>query len=176
VNGTGSFVKRAERVGADTLLSRIVKTVSEAQRSRAPIQRLADQVSAYFVPAVIVSAIATFIVWYWVGPQPRFAHALVNAVAVLIVACPCALGLATPMAVMVGTGRGAHAGILIRNAEALEMFRKVDTLIVDKTGTLTEGKPQVTSIRSLNDLREDELLRLVRAWNAAANTRLRLRS
>lgn len=161
VNGTGSLVMRAERVGADTLLSQIVKMVSEAQRSRAPIQRLADQVSAYFVPAVIVSAIATFIVWYLIGPQPRFAHALVNAVAVLIVACPCALGLATPMAVMVGTGRGAHAGILIRNAEALEVFRKVDTLIVDKTGTLTEGKPQVTSVRSISEINEDELLRTV---------------
>jgi len=161
VNGTGSFVMRAERVGADTLLSQIVKMVSEAQRSRAPIQRLADQVSAYFVPAVILSAVATFIVWYLIGPQPRFAHALVNAVAVLIVACPCALGLATPMAVMVGTGRGAHAGILIRNAEALEVFRKVDTLIVDKTGTLTEGKPQVTSVKSFSDISEDELLRAV---------------
>jgi len=161
VNGTGSFVMRAERVGADTLLSQIVKMVSDAQRSRAPIQRLADQVSAYFVPAVIVSAIATFVVWYLIGPQPRFAHALVNAVAVLIVACPCALGLATPMAVMVGTGRGAHAGILIRNAEALEVFRKVDTLIVDKTGTLTEGKPQVTSVKSISHISEDELLRAV---------------
>lgn len=161
VNGTGSFVMRAERVGADTLLSQIVKMVSEAQRSRAPIQRLADQVSAYFVPAVILSAIATFIVWYLVGPQPRFAHALVNAVAVLIVACPCALGLATPMAVMVGTGRGARSGILIRNAEALEVFRKIDTLIVDKTGTLTEGKPQVASVKSVSDIAEDELLRTV---------------
>ena len=141
VNGTGGFVMRAERVGADTLLSQIVKMVSEAQRSRAPIQRLADRVSSYFVPAVIVAAVITFIVWYFVGPQPRFAHALVNAVAVLIVACPCALGLATPMAIMVGTGRGARAGILIRNAEALEIFGKVDTLIIDKTGTLTEGKP-----------------------------------
>jgi P-type Cu+ transporter len=161
VNGTGGFVMRAERVGTDTLLSQIVKMVSEAQRSRAPIQRLADQVSAYFVPAVIVSAIATFLAWYFVGPEPRFAHALVNAVAVLIVACPCALGLATPMAVMVGTGRGARAGILIRNAEALEVFRKVDTLIVDKTGTLTEGKPQVSSVRSLGDISEEELLRSV---------------
>ena len=141
VNGTGGFVMRAERVGADTLLSQIVKMVSQAQRSRAPIQRLADRVASFFVPAVILAAVATFIVWYLVGPQPRFAHALVNAVAVLIVACPCALGLATPMAIMVGTGRGAGAGILIRNAESLETFGKVNTLIVDKTGTLTEGKP-----------------------------------
>ena len=144
VNGTGGFVMRAERIGADTLLAQIVKMVSEAQRSRAPIQRLADRVSSYFVPAVIVSAVITFIVWYFVGPQPRFAHALVNAVAVLIVACPCALGLAAPMAIMVGTGRGARAGILIRNAEALEIFGKVDTLIIDKTGTLAEGEPSLT--------------------------------
>src|ERR1019366_6882114 len=136
VNGTGGFVVRAGRGGADTRLSLIVKMVSEAQRSRAPIQRLADRVSSYFVPAVIVAAIITFAVWFLAGPQPRFAHALVNAVAVLIVACPCALGLATPMAIMVGTGRGARAGILIRNAEALEIFGKVDTLIIDKTGTL----------------------------------------
>jgi len=154
VNGTGGFVMRAERVGADTLLSQIVKMVSGAQRSRAPIQRLADRVSSYFVPAVIVSAVATFIVWYFVGPQPHFAHALVNAVAVLIVACPCALGLATPMAIMVGTGRGARAGILIRNAEALETFGKVDTLIIDKTGTLTEGKPTLSSVIPQPDIDE----------------------
>ena len=142
VNGTGSFVMRAERVGSDTLLSQIVKMVSQAQRSRAPIQRLADRVASFFVPAVILAAIATFIVWYLVGPQPRFAHALVNAVAVLIVACPCApWGWPRPMAIMVGTGRGAGAGILVRNAEALETFGKVNTLLVDKTGTLTEGKP-----------------------------------
>jgi Cu+-exporting ATPase len=152
---------KAERVGADTLLSQIVKMVSEAQRSRAPIQRLADQVAAYFVPAVIVSAVATFVIWYMIGPQPQFAYALVNAVAVLIVACPCALGLATPMAVMVGTGRGARAGILIRNAEALEVFRKVDTLIVDKTGTLTQGKPQLTVVKSVSGISEDELVRIV---------------
>jgi len=161
VNGTGAFVMKAERVGADTLLSQIVKMVSEAQRSRAPIQRLADQVAAYFVPAVIVSAVATFVIWYMIGPQPQFAYALVNAVAVLIVACPCALGLATPMAVMVGTGRGARAGILIRNAEALEVFRKVDTLIVDKTGTLTQGKPQLTVVKSVSGISEDELVRIV---------------
>ena len=161
VNGTGGFVMRAERVGADTLLSQIVKMVSEAQRSRAPIQRLADRVSSYFVPAVVISAIVTFIVWYVIGPQPRFAHALVNAVAVLIVACPCALGLATPMAIMVGTGRGARAGILIRNAEALELFGKVDTLIIDKTGTLTEGKPKLTSVIPLPGIGQSELLQLV---------------
>jgi Cu+-exporting ATPase len=161
VNGTGGFVMRAERVGSDTLLSQIVKMVSEAQRSRAPIQRLADQVSSYFVPAVIVAAIVTFAVWFFVGPQPRFAHALVNAVAVLIVACPCALGLATPMAIMVGTGRGARAGILIRNAEALETFGKVDTLIIDKTGTLTEGKPTLSSVIPQPGFEESGLLQLV---------------
>jgi Cu+-exporting ATPase len=161
VNGTGGFVMRAERVGAGTLLAQIVKMVSEAQRSRAPIQRLADRVSSYFVPAVIVSAIITFIVWYFVGPQPRFAHALVNAVAVLIVACPCALGLATPMAIMVGTGRGARAGILIRNAEALEIFGKVDTLIIDKTGTLTEGKPTLSAVIPQPGINDNDLLQLV---------------
>ena len=161
VNGTGGFVMRAERIGADTLLAQIVKMVSEAQRSRAPIQRLADRVSSYFVPAVIVSAVITFIVWYFVGPQPRFAHALVNAVAVLIVACPCALGLATPMAIMVGTGRGARGGILIRNAEALEIFGKVDTLIIDKTGTLTEGKPSLSAVIPQPGISENDLLQLV---------------
>jgi len=161
VNGIGGFVMRAERVGADTLLSQIVKMVSEAQRSRAPIQRLADRVSSYFVPAVIIAAIVTFAVWFLAGPQPRFAHALVNAVAVLIVACPCALGLATPMAIMVGTGRGARAGILIRNAEALEIFGKVDTLIIDKTGTLTEGKPTLSSVIPQPGIDESGLLQLV---------------
>ena len=161
VNGTGGFVLRAERIGADTLLAQIVKMVSEAQRSRAPIQRLADQVSSYFVPAVIISAVITFIAWYFVGPQPRFAHALVNAVAVLIVACPCALGLATPMAIMVGTGRGARGGILIRNAEALEIFGKVDTLIIDKTGTLTEGKPTLSTVIPQPGTNENDLLQLV---------------
>ena len=161
VNGTGGFVMLAERVGADTLLSQIVKMVSEAQRSRAPIQRLADRVSSYFVPAVIAAAIITFVVWLSAGPEPRFAHALVNAVAVLIVACPCALGLATPMAIMVGTGRGARGGILIRNAEALEVFGKVDTLIIDKTGTLTEGKPTVSSVIPQPGIDESNLLRLV---------------
>ena len=161
VNGTGGFVMSAERIGADTLLAQIVKMVSEAQRSRAPIQRLADRVSSYFVPAVIISAVITFIVWYFSGPQPRFAHALVNAVAVLIVACPCALGLATPMAIMVGTGRGARAGILIRNAEALEIFGKVDTLIIDKTGTLTEGKPTLSAVIPQPGISENDLLQLV---------------
>jgi Cu+-exporting ATPase len=161
VNGTGGFVMRAERIGADTLLAQIVKMVSEAQRSRAPIQRLADRVASYFVPAVIVSAIITFVVWYFVGPQPHFAHALVNAVAVLIVACPCALGLATPMAIMVGTGRGARAGILIRNAEALETFGKVDTLIIDKTGTLTEGKPTLSAVIPQPGINKNDLLQLV---------------
>jgi P-type Cu+ transporter len=146
VNGTGSFVMRAERVGSETLLARIVQMVSEAQRSRAPIQKLADVVASYFVPAVILVAILAFIAWAAIGPPPRLAHALVNAVAVLIIACPCALGLATPMAVMVGTGRGAMAGVLIKNAEALETLEKVDTLVFDKTGTLTQGKPQVTAI------------------------------
>ena len=161
VNGTGTFVMKAERVGADTLLAQIVRMVSEAQRSRAPIQRLADTVSSYFVPAVIVVAIATFIVWSQFGPEPRLAHALVNAVAVLIIACPCALGLATPMSIMVGTGRGAEAGVLIRNAEALEILEKVTTLVVDKTGTLTEGKPRLVTVAPNEPFDEPELLRLV---------------
>ena len=164
VNGTGSFVMQAERVGADTLLAQIVKMVSAAQRSRAPIQRVADRVSGFFVPVVILAAAATFAVWFVAGPQPRFAHALVNAVAVLIVACPCALGLATPMAITVGTGRGAGLGILIRNAEALETFGRVSTLFVDKTGTLTEGKPSLTRVvtepGSHAGLGQEELLRL----------------
>ncbi|GBC81756.1 Silver exporting P-type ATPase [bacterium HR10] len=159
VNGTGSFLMRAERVGHEMLLQQIVRLVSEAQRSRAPIQQLADRVSAYFVPAVIFVAAITFLVWSVVGPEPRLAHALVNAVAVLIIACPCALGLATPMAIMVGTGRGALAGVLVRNAEALELLEKVDTLVLDKTGTLTEGRPHVTSIVALAELTEAEVLR-----------------
>ena len=149
INGTGSFVMRAEHVGSETLLARIVQLVSQAQRSRAPIQRLADRVSAWFVPLVVAMAVVTFIVWFLFGPQPRLAHALVNAVAVLIIACPCALGLATPMAIMVGTGRGARGGVLVKNAEALETLEKVNTLVVDKTGTLTEGKPRVISVVSL---------------------------
>ena len=146
VNSTGSFIMRAERVGRETLLAQIVQMVSHAQRSRAPIQRLADRVAAWFVPAVIAIAVVTFVAWALLGPQPRLAHGLVNAIAVLIIACPCALGLATPMAIMVGTGRGAHAGVLIKNAEALEILEKVDTLVVDKTGTLTEGKPRVVAV------------------------------
>ena len=146
INGTGSFIMRAEKVGSETLLARIVQLVGQAQRSRAPIQSLADRVSAYFVPAVVAIAAITFAAWFFLGPEPRLAHAVVNAVAVLIIACPCALGLATPMAIMVGTGRGASAGVLIKNAEALETLEKVDTLVVDKTGTLTEGKPRVANI------------------------------
>jgi len=160
VNGTGSFVMRAERVGSDTLLAQIVRMVSEAQRSRAPIQKLADVVSSYFVPVVLLVAVITFIVWSLVGPEPRMAYALVNAVAVLIIACPCALGLATPMSIMVGTGRGAMAGVLIKNAEALEILEKVDTLLVDKTGTLTEGKPRLTSTVPVQGMKESDLLRL----------------
>jgi Cu+-exporting ATPase len=160
VNGTGSFTMRAERVGSDTLLAQIVRMVSDAQRSRAPIQKLADIVASYFVPAVVLVAIVTFVIWGLVGPAPRLAHALVNAVAVLIIACPCALGLATPMSIMVGTGRGASAGVLIKNAEALEVMEKIDTLVVDKTGTLTEGKPRLVSVISASGKNEDEILRL----------------
>ncbi len=146
INGTGTLVMRAERVGDETLLAQIVRMVSEAQRSRAPVQKLADRVAGYFVPAVVLIAVLTFVVWAIFGPQPRMAHALLNAVAVLIIACPCALGLATPMAIMVGTGRGALAGVLVKNAEALETLEKVDTVVVDKTGTLTEGRPQVMAV------------------------------
>jgi Cu+-exporting ATPase len=160
VNGTGSFLMQAQRVGSDTLLAQIVGMVSEAQRTRAPIQRLADVVSAYFVPAVVLVAVVTFGVWAGIGPEPRLAYALVNAVAVLIIACPCALGLATPMSIMVGTGRGATAGVLIRNAEVLEVLERVDTLVVDKTGTLTEGKPRLASVLAVQGLGESELLRL----------------
>ena len=159
VNGTGGLLMRAERVGRDTLLAQIVRMVSEAQRSRAPIQRLADVVASWFVPAVLAAAVLTFIGWSVFGPEPRFAFALVNAVAVLIIACPCALGLATPMSIMVGTGRGATEGVLIKNADALETMEKVDTLIVDKTGTLTEGKPKLESVVAAG-LKEEELLRL----------------
>ena len=160
VNGTGSFVMRAKRVGSDTLLAQIVRMVGEAQRSRAPIQRLADVVAGYFVPAVLLVAAVTFAVWAAVGPEPAMAFGLINAVAVLIIACPCALGLATPMSIMVGTGRGAEAGVLIKNAEALEILEKIDTLVVDKTGTLTEGKPRLESVVSVSGESEAELLRL----------------
>jgi Cu+-exporting ATPase len=160
VNGTGGFVMRAERVGSDTLLAQIVRMVSEAQRSRAPIQRLADLVSSYFVPLVVLIAVVTFVIWGLYGPEPRLAYALVNAVAVLIIACPCALGLATPMSIMVGTGRGATSGVLIKNAEALEVLEKVNLLVVDKTGTLTEGKPRLSSVTPVPDQNEAELLRL----------------
>jgi Cu+-exporting ATPase len=161
VNATGQFIMQAERVGSDTLLAQIVRMVSEAQRSRAPIQRLADTVSAWFVPIVIIVAVITFIVWSQYGPEPRFAHALVNAVAVLIIACPCALGLATPMSIMVGTGRGAEAGVLVRNAEALEILEKVTTIVLDKTGTLTEGKPQLITVEPQVGWNEATLLGLV---------------
>ena len=160
LNQSGSFVMRAEKVGRDTMLSQIVQMVAQAQRSRAPIQRLADQVAGWFVPTVIVAALVAFAAWWIFGPEPRLAFGLVAAVSVLIIACPCALGLATPMSIMVGVGRGAHAGVLIKNAEALERLEKVDTLVVDKTGTLTEGKPKVVSIVSAAGFQEDELLRL----------------
>jgi Cu+-exporting ATPase len=161
VNGTGALVIRAEKVGAETLLARIVAMVSEAQRSRAPIQKLADVVAGYFVPVVIAVAVVTFVTWMLVGPSPRLAHAMVSAVAVLIIACPCALGLATPMSIMVATGRGAALGVLFRNAEAIETMRKVDTLVVDKTGTLTEGKPRLVSLVTVRPDDEPRMLRLV---------------
>jgi Cu+-exporting ATPase len=160
VNGTGGFVMRAERVGSDTLLAQIVRMVAEAQRSRAPIQKLADLVAGYFVPAVVFVAVVTFIVWALLGPEPAMAYALLNAVAVLIIACPCALGLATPMSIMVGTGRGATAGVLIKNAEALEVLEKIDTLVVDKTGTLTEGKPRLAALVPISGYNESDILRL----------------
>ena len=151
---------RADRVGSDTLLSQIVSMVAEAQRSRAPIQRVVDLVAAWFVPAVVLVAIVTFIAWAAIGPEPRFAYALVNAVAVLIIACPCALGLATPMSIMVGVGRGAKEGVLIRDAQVLEVMEKVDTLVVDKTGTLTEGRPRLTECVPSASFSEDEVLKL----------------
>jgi Cu+-exporting ATPase len=160
VNGPGSFVMRADRIGSDTLLGQIVNMVAEAQRSRAPIQGLADKVAGIFVPVVLAASVLTFVVWMWLGPEPRLAHAIVNAVAVLIIACPCALGLATPMSIMVGVGRGAQAGILVKNAEALERLEKVTTLVVDKTGTLTEGKPKLVDVLPADGLDAKELLRL----------------
>ncbi|WP_035055577.1 copper-translocating P-type ATPase, partial [Desulfuromonas sp. TF] len=160
VNGDGSLVMRAERVGAETVLAQIVQMVAAAQRSRAPIQKLADRVAAWFVPTVLAVAVLTFLVWGVWGPEPRMAHAIVNAVAVLIIACPCALGLATPMSIMVSTGRGAQMGVLFKNAEAIEVMRRVDTLVLDKTGTLTEGKPRLVAVRPAEGFAEDEILRL----------------
>ena len=167
-NGTGTLLVRADRVGGETLLAQIVRLVSTAQRTRAPIQRLADVVAAWFVPAVVGVAVLTFAVWFLAGPEPRFAHALVNAIAVLVIACPCALGLATPMSIMVGTGSGARMGILIKNAEALEAFEKVDTLILDKTGTLTDGKPVLDAIEPLAHVSREELLRISASLEAAS--------
>jgi Cu+-exporting ATPase len=168
VNGTGSLLMRAEKVGSDTLLAQIVDMVAKAQRTRAPIQKLTDVVAGYFVPTVVVCALLTFIAWWVWGPEPRLAHAVINAVAVLIIACPCALGLATPIAIMVGTGRGATAGVLIKNAEALEIMEKVDTLVVDKTGTLTEGKPKLVAVQAEAGFTEDQLLRLAASLERAS--------
>ncbi len=166
VNGTGSIVMAAQAVGSDTMLARIVRMVAEAQRSRAPIQAVADRISGWFVPLVIAIAILSFAVWSLVGPEPRIGHALLNAIAVLIIACPCALGLATPMSIMVATGRGAHAGVLVKHAEALQAFEKVDTLVIDKTGTLTEGKPKLVAIQTSGGMDENEFLALVAAVEA----------
>lgn len=163
INQKGSFLMRAEKVGSDTLLSRIVQMVAEAQRSQAPIQSMADQISGYFVPTVVLIAFFTFLIWFWIGPEPSFTYGLVNAVAVLIIACPCALGLATPMSIMVGMGKGAEAGVLIKNAQALEKLEKIKTVIVDKTGTLTEGKPKITKIIALAQGKENEILRFAAA-------------
>src|ERR1019366_3348718 len=160
VNGPGSFVMRAERIRSDTLLGQIVHMVADAQRSRAPIQGLADKAAGFFVPAVLAASVLTFALWMWLGPDPRLSHAIVNAVAVLIIACPCALGLATPMSIMVGVGRGAQEGVLVKNAEALERLEKVTTLVVDKTGTLTEGKPKLMNVLPTGDFDAKEFLRL----------------
>jgi len=168
VNANGSLLMRAEKVGADTLLSQIVNMVADAQRSRAPIQKLADTVAGYFVPVVIGIALLAFGAWFFIGPEPRLSHAIINAVAVLIIACPCALGLATPISIMVGTGRGATAGVLIKNAEALEIMEKVNTVVVDKTGTLTEGKPKLTTVLKTGDISEDEVLRLAASMERAS--------
>ena len=168
VNGTGSLLMRAEKVGSETLLAQIIKMVAEAQRTRAPIQKLADVVASYFVPIVVGVAVIAFVVWGVWGPEPRLAHAIVNAVAVLIIACPCALGLATPISIMVGTGRGATVGVLIKNAEALEIMEKVDTLVVDKTGTLTEGKPKLAAVQAEEGFTEDEVLRIAASLERAS--------
>lgn len=174
LNGSGSFLMKAERIGSETLLARIVHMVSEAQRSRAPIQKLADVVSSYFVPAVVIVAILTFLIWSLFGPEPSISLGLINAVAVLIIACPCALGLATPMSIMVGVGKGALSGILIKNAEALEMMAKVDTVVIDKTGTLTEGKPKLTKIITLSEKNEDEILQIAASLEIASEHPLAL--
>lgn len=163
VNGTGSLVMEARAVGSDTMLARIVRMVADAQRSRAPIQAVADRVSGWFVPLVVLISIATFVVWSLVGPEPRMGHALLNAIAVLVIACPCALGLATPMSIMVGTGRGAQAGVLVKNAEALQGLEKVDTLVIDKTGTLTEGKPSLIAVETIGAVEENDVLALAAA-------------
>ena len=170
VNGTGTLLVEAVNVGDDTVLSKIVKMVAEAQRSRAPIQKIVDQVAGWFVPIVLVCSILTFIVWAIFGPVPAMAFAIVNAIAVLIIACPCALGLATPMSIMVGTGMGAQNGVLIKNAEALESMEKVDTIVVDKTGTLTAGKPELTAIEALAGQDKDEFLALVAAVETASRS------
>ena len=174
VNATGSLLIEAKAVGADTVLARIVRMVADAQRSRAPIQAVADRISGWFVPLVVGVAVITFAIWMMVGPEPRFGHALLNAIAVLIIACPCALGLATPMSVMVGTGRGAQAGVLVRNAEALQAFEKVDTLVVDKTGTLTEGRPRLVAVETVGDMDRDELVALAAAVEARSEHPLAL--
>ncbi|MDQ2764207.1 MAG: copper-translocating P-type ATPase, partial [Pseudomonadota bacterium] len=166
VNGTGSLIVEARAVGADTMLARIVRMVAEAQRSRAPIQAVADRVSGWFVPLVVLVSIATFITWSLVGPEPRMGHAILNAIAVLVIACPCALGLATPMSIMVGTGRGATAGVLVKNAESLQAFEKVDTLVIDKTGTLTEGKPKLIAVETVGTVEENDMLALAAAVEA----------
>jgi Cu+-exporting ATPase len=166
VNGTGSLVMEAQAIGNDTMLARIVRMVAEAQRSRAPIQAVADRISGWFVPLVIAIALASFVIWSLVGPEPRIGHALLNAIAVLIIACPCALGLATPMSIMVATGRGAHAGVLVKHAEALQAFEKVDTLVIDKTGTLTEGKPKLVAIETISGMDKNALLALTAAVEA----------
>jgi Cu+-exporting ATPase len=168
VNANGTLVFRAERVGSATMLAQIIRMVSEAQRTRAPIQQLADRVSSWFVPAVILIAVLTFVIWAVAGPEPKMAHALVSAVAVLIIACPCALGLATPMSVMVAMGRGAQAGVLIRNAEAIEMLERVDTVDVDKTGTLTEGRPRLVTIEPAQGIQNSYLIRLVASLERAS--------
>jgi Cu+-exporting ATPase len=168
VNGTGGFIFRADKVGADSLLARIVQMVAEAQRSRAPIQGLADRVAGVFVPTVVAVAVVTFLLWFFFGPEPRLAYAIVNAVAVLIIACPCALGLATPMAIMVGVGRGAQEGVLVKNAEALELLGRVKWLVVDKTGTLTEGKPRLTDVVAFAGTTETELLQLAASLERAS--------